>query len=187
MKTDHMNQLFDDLKDEFDIEAPHKDHSKRFLDKLNRNAALEPTLNSGQIKVWKPFIGIAASLLLLVSLIIINPFQNKDRDLANVSSEMEKTQNFFMSTISEDLKKLKQKSDPETETIISDALVQIDKLESDYTKLKSDLAKSGDDRRVIYAMISNFQNRIDILQNTLDYLEQLKQLNTYTHENISHI
>ena len=39
--------------------------------------------------------------------------------------------------------------------------------EENYEQLKLDLEASGKDERVIYAMISNFQDRIDLLQNVL--------------------
>ena len=53
---------------------------------------------------------------------------------------------------------------------------QIETLENKYEQLKEDLSESGDDSRVIYAMISNFQNRIDLLQNVLQKIEEIKPL-----------
>ena len=49
--------------------------------------------------------------------------------------------------------------------------------------LKEDLTISGDDSRVIYAMISNFQSRIEVLQNVLQKIEEIKQLKQITNEN----
>ena len=50
-----------------------------------------------------------------------------------------------------------------------------------------DLNESGDDHRVIYAMISNFQNRINILQNTINQIKIIKQLKNQSNETISTI
>lgn len=190
MNTENINKLFDDLKGQFDVEEPNSGHNKRFLDKLKNQSNSENSeilKVSKRIQLWKPFVGIAASLLLVMTLIIANRPQNEARDLANVSPEMEKTQSFFTSTISEELKKLESASNPETKIIINDALIQIKKLEIDYENLKVDLTKSGDDNRVIFAMIKNFQNRIDILQNTLKHIENIKQLNNISNENNSNI
>ena len=55
-------------------------------------------------------------------------------------------------------------------------------MEQDYQKLKTDLTDSGNDQRVIYAMISNFQNRIGILNTVLEQIEDVKQLKTNTNE-----
>ena len=62
-------------------------------------------------------------------------------------------------------------------------MAQLKTLEADYEKLKTDLGKSGNDKRVIYAMINNFQTRIDILQNVLSGIEQIKELKTQNDEN----
>ncbi|GGG50049.1 hypothetical protein [Bizionia arctica] len=188
MNKDNLDKLFDDLQDAFNVEEPNSGHTKRFLDKLNANANPVGTSRGSKIiHLWKPLAGIAATLVLILTLVIANKPQNEVRDLANVSPEMEKTQSFFTSTISEELKKLESESNPETKMIIKDALIQIKKLEIDYENLKVDLTKSGDDNRVIFAMIKNFQNRIDILQNTLINIENIKQLNNVNYEYNSNI
>jgi len=56
-------------------------------------------------------------------------------------------------------------------------------LENDYNKLKSDLVKSGQDHRVIYAMISNFQKRIDLLNKVLEKVNNINTLKNSPHEN----
>ncbi|TYA56354.1 hypothetical protein [Formosa maritima] len=187
MSTDNLNKLFEDLKDSFDVEEPNSDHTKRFLNKLNNNASKISSTKSKSRNLWKPILGIAASIVLIITLFLTNNQHNAVRDLANVSPEMAKTQSFFTSAISEELKKLEQASNLETIIIIKDALIQIKKLEIEYENLKGDLTKSGDDNRVIYAMIKNFQNRIDILQNTMKHIENIKQLNKLNNENITTI
>jgi hypothetical protein len=111
----------------------------------------------------------------------------KLNDLASVSPELSKTQDFFTTAIAEELASIQSERTPETEALINDALSQLDILEKDYEKLKIDLTKSGNDKRVIYAMISNFQTRIDILQNVLTSIEHIKELKTKTNENKSTI
>ena len=56
-------------------------------------------------------------------------------------------------------------------------------LEKEYESLKIDLTNSGDDKRVIYAMISNFQTRIDLLKNVMETIENVKQLKKNNNEN----
>lgn len=55
-------------------------------------------------------------------------------------------------------------------------------LEKNYENLKIDLKESGNDKRVIYAMISNFQSRIDLLENVLKTIENLKTLKPTTQQ-----
>ena len=95
---------------------------------------------------------------------------------------MSETQDFFTATIENELKKLNKERSPLTEQIITDALEQIQLLQKDYQKLKRDLTKSGGDQRVIYAMINNFQNRIDILNIVLEEIDTIKNLKTNTNE-----
>ncbi|WP_298537318.1 hypothetical protein [uncultured Algibacter sp.] len=182
MSKDNLDNIFKSLENNFDIEVPNNGHEARFLDKLNnQNNELAKVVKLKRTP-WKPLIGIAASIALLISVFIgFNQHENV-MDLANVSPEMAETQDFFTTSIDEELKKLKKESSPEVQVLIQDALKRIKLLEKDYETLKVDLKNSGEDNRVIYAMISNFQNRIDILQNTLEQVNIVKQLKNTSNE-----
>ena len=85
--------------------------------------------------------------------------------------------------IKTELAKVKEAATPETDAIVQDALVQMEKLDLDYEKLKKDLQKSGQDKRVIFAMISNLQQRIDLLNNVMEHIENIKDLKNPNNEN----
>ena len=178
----NIDDIFNSLQNKFDIEEPQKNHDKRFLSKLNKQKIDKPVhkISSG---FWKPLLGIAASVVLIIALVLGNKTEAHATGLASVSPEMAKTEDFFKSTISSELKKLESASNPETGILIKDAMTQLNRLEKEYETLKTDLKTSGNDQRVIYAMITNFQNRINILQNTLEQIERVKQLNNNTDEN----
>ncbi|HRV55336.1 MAG: hypothetical protein R2802_04305 [Flavobacteriaceae bacterium] len=180
-QKDNIDQLFDRLQGDFDFHEPETGHEARFLEKLDtKTLALTPKRKS----IWKPFLGIAASITLLVSLFVFTQKDETTKDLASVSPEMQQTQDFFTTSINAELKKLDAEKSPETLALIEDALKQINLLESEYQKLKTDLYESGNDQRVIYAMIGNFQNRIDILNTVMEQIETIKQLkNLNTNEN----
>ncbi len=184
MKENDIDILFKQLKGHFDTETPDAGHEKRFLNKLN--ATQNPTtITKG--KSWhntlKPVLAIAATIVVLLAVFIgINNNKTRVNDLNNVSPKMAQTQSFFNGAITEELKKLKLASTPETQKIVQDALEQIKILENNYQTLKIDLAESGNDNRVIHAMITNFQNRITILQSALNQIAVIKQLNTQTHD-----
>ena len=181
MKKDTIEKLFDNLKHEFDVEEPTENHEKRFMKKLNKQDSV--ATNSPKRNLWKPFIGIAASIAILVSVFVSTQQEGTANDLASISPEMAETQNFFDTTIASELAKLEIESNPETKLLIADAMIQMQRLEKEYLSLKEDLSTSGNDKRVIYAMISNFQNRIDILQNTLKQIENVKELKNNHNEN----
>ena len=181
MSKDNLDTLFEQFKNDFDLEEPRENHQRRFLDKLNHRE--KRIHRKAKPNFLKPLLGLAASMILLIALTIGNQNSNDARDLASVSPQMAETQDFFTSTIEFGLKKITEESSPETQTLIHDALKQMEILENDYESLKKDLSESDDDNRVIYAMISNFQKRIDLLKNTLEQINTVKQLKNITNEN----
>lgn len=183
MKNDKLTELFEDLN--FDVAEPRAGHKDRFQEKLEQSAKDQNLGQSKTRSLWGPFLGIAASIALAIFLfgnIHMNNVAEKKGDLASVSTEMKETQDFYTSVIQKELKNIEAEKTPETEAMINDALSQMDKLETEYSKLKKDLVNSGQDKRVIYAMISNFQQRIDLLNNVLTQIENIKSLKTQSHE-----
>ena len=182
MKTDNFKELFDQL--DFDIAEPADHHEDRFLQKLKQRSK-KKTARTGVISLWFPGMAIAATFLIAVLVfkgLTGDPFV-QEQELATVSPEMKQTQDFYASVIKTELENLKEKKTPETESVINDALKQLEILESDYKKLKEDLGKSGQDKRVIYAMISNFQKRIDLLNIVLEKVNTINSIKSTTHEN----
>ncbi|MDD7886979.1 hypothetical protein [Flavivirga sp. 57AJ16] len=183
MNKDTLEQLFKDHENDFDIENPESNHKERFLNKLNKQGELQLIkVDKQRRRLWRPLIGVAASVILLVALFIGSRQDSNYRELASVSPKMAETENFFTLTIAEELNKIKNEDSPKVQALIQDTMARIKALEKNYESLKIDLTESGNDSRVIYAMISNFQNRIDILQNTLEQIENIKQLNKSSHE-----
>ncbi|HBY66763.1 MAG TPA: hypothetical protein DEG69_02680, partial [Flavobacteriaceae bacterium] len=84
--------------------------------------------------------------------------------------------------INKELQTLKSFESSETKELVDDALQQIEILEQEYNTLKTDLAESGNDKRVIYAKITNFQNRIDLLENVIKTIEEIKTLKANKNE-----
>jgi len=183
MSKNTLDQLFKRLENDFDVEEPSANHNQRFLDKLNKNGALQLVkVDKQRRRLLKPLIGVAASFALLITLFIGSQQNQNVNDLASVSPKMAETQDFFTSTIIEELSKIEKETSPETKALIDDTMIRMKALETEYESLKNDLSESGDDKRVIYAMISNFQNRIDLLQNALQQINTIKQFKNFNNE-----
>ena len=183
MNKDTIGQLFKNHENDFDIENPGSNHTERFLSKLNKQGELQLIkVDKQRRRLWIPLIGVAASVMLLITFFIGSQQDPSYRELASVSPKMAETEDFFTLTIAEELSKIENEDSPKVQALIQDTMKRIQALEGNYESLKKDLTESGDDSRVIYAMISNFQNRIDILQNTLDQIKNIKQLNNTSHE-----
>lgn len=181
MKNEDIEDLF--RTGNFNIEKPVPGHQDRFLEKLERSR--NQNQDRGKIRMLLyPLAAIAAGLLFIFTL-NGNSFEfgNQNIDLANVSPEMKETQNFYTTLIITELEKVNEAKSPETEMVINDALAQMQKLDLEYEKLKEDLVNSGQDKRVIFAMVTNLQQRIDILKNVLARIDEIKQLKNTQHEN----
>lgn len=175
MKKDDIEQLFDRLEGQLNVAEPSTDHQARFLEKL-QSTQVQEEKPVRKLNWWKP-LAVAASLALVFMITFSQTSHTEIKDLADVSPEMEQTQTFFTQTIEKELFELQQQTTPETQTIVDDTMKRLTKLEADYDELKNDLAESGQDKRVIFAMINNFQNRIDLLQQVLEHIDAVKNLN----------
>ena len=176
---DNLDNIFKNLENTFDIEEPRIGHFNRFENKLNqpKNKPVKNNFNLYAI------IAVAASVLLLFGVWIGASFSKQGMELAKVSTEMEETQSYFTTSIKKELSLIENERNSTTEQLINDALKQIKKLEQQYKLLTIELKESSEDKRIIYAMISNFQQRIEVLQNVLAQIEEVKQLKTLDNEN----
>lgn len=180
MDTNKIDELFKDI--DLDVAEPNEGHQDRFKEKLRRS---NDKGRGGKIRMlWSPLLGAVAAILIIV-IIAGTSFGNlTDKgDLAGISPEMKETQEFYTTLIKTELAKLEAANTPETEKLVNDALAQMDKLDLDYERLKKDLKKSGQDKRVIFAMITNLQQRIDILTNVMEQIEKIKELKNPNNEN----
>ena len=132
-------------------------------------------------------MSIAASILLLCAIGIgfYNTQEPTDDDVVEVSPEVSNTQFYFANLIEEQVEQLESESSPETKEIIEDTMFQLKKLETDYAKLEGELQNGGNEKMILSAMITNFQTRIDLLQDVLDQIETIKNLKNYNDENFT--
>ena len=170
---------FDKLfEQKFDLSEPTIGHFERFEKKVSKpQVKYDPT-------TWKWLI-MAASVVLIFGIWFGNNQGDGGLQLADVSPKMEETQDYFTSMIRTEVEKINTQKTPENQKLIDDAFVQLETLETQYTDLTFELKESNEDNRVIYAMISNFQRRIEVLQNLVEQIENIKNLKTTNYENYS--
>lgn len=172
-----IDELFKDQ--DFDLAEPAAGHENRFLEKIERKKVPSRKKKTKIRFLWTPILAIAASLILVVLLtgnLWAPKLATNHADLAAVSPEMKETQHFYNQLIRTELEKVNNAKSPETEAVVKDALAQLERLDVEYNKLRKDLANSGKDKRVIFAMVSNLQQRIDILNNVLSRIEEINEL-----------
>lgn len=181
MKRDKIEELFSRLQNEFDFEETPSAHQQRFLEKLQ--ASNEKSIGEKSNSHLKFWYGIAAGFAILVSVTLGLKTMAQPTGLAAVSPEMAQTQDFYTKAINKELRNIAKQESPENKILIQDAMTQIKKLENDFAILQKDLIASGDDSRVIYAMIANFQSRIGILKKVLEQIEKVERIKQKNHEN----
>ncbi|RZJ52065.1 MAG: anti-sigma factor [Flavobacterium sp.] len=174
-ENDKLDQLFQKFENQWDVQELNSDHQLDFLHKLNNKK--KPKKN------YYTVLGIAASIVLLLGISIFYNNNQKPKEFKFASKETQRTDSIFNILIDNELVKLREKSSPENEQIINDALTQMKIFDADYQKIINELQKNGENKQIIYAMISNLQTRISFLQTVLKRIEENENLkNTTTHE-----
>ncbi len=159
------------LEGQFDIEEPSICHFNRFEARLQ---------NKRKKKPFNKFY-LVASVVLLFVVIGFKLFSEK-ANTNMVTPEFKQTENYFSTVINDELKKVVAQKNADNQQIISDAFLQMKKLEDNYKQLQKDLKNTQNKKAIIYAMLDNYQQRIKILQNLLNTLNQYKQLKNTNYE-----
>ncbi|GIQ61215.1 hypothetical protein Flavo103_43500 [Flavobacterium collinsii] len=173
-ENDDLDQLFKKFENQWDVEELSSDHQLNFLNKLNQK---QPKKKNHT--VW----AIATSIVVLLSVSLFYNSYHEPKQYKFASKEAQRTDSIFSILIDNELVKLKEKSSPENEQIISDALKQMKVFDADYAKIINELQKNGENKQIIYAMISNLETRISFLQTVLQRIEENENFkNNTTHE-----
>ena len=160
----------------FDLENPNLGHEQRFLEKLKeQNKQVSNNASKLKRNLWNPLIGIAASIALLISLFIFNRTNDSEKNLADIPPEIAKTESLFASAFENEISKLNSEEMPEYQDLIVEAMFKIKVAEEDYNQLVIGLKENPKDQLIISAMMLNFQDRIDVLQ---DVMEEIKDKET---------
>lgn len=173
MNTNNLNQLFES-QNNWDFDEPNFGHEKRFLDKLKKQQPKKKKID------WLP-ISIAASLLLGFGILIINYTNNQNEEIA-FSPQVQETHDYFSSKINNELINLNKQKTPQNKKLISDAMKEIESFENDYQNLKDEIVKNGENKQIVFAMITNMQTRISFINTILKQVENINKINNIEDE-----
>lgn len=177
-KRDSIEELFTELQGQFDTQQPAAGHEERFLKRLQQAEAATPPREK---KNYWTILAIAASLALIIS-VGINIFDTPTATPGQ-NDEFKKTEYYFASVLQSEMEKLEAEKDPVTRKLVEDTMLQLNKLEGDYQNLEKALEQPGDQKLILNAMITNFQTRINLLQDVLTQIEKIKKLKDDSYEN----
>lgn len=172
-ENNNLDELFKRYENQWDVQEINPNHQNNFLNKLTKK---KPKKN-----YW--FVtAIAASIVLMLGISVFYNTNEKQKEFRFASKETKQTDSIFSILIENELVKLKEKSSPENEQIVNDALKQMKVFDADYEKIIKEVQRNGESKQIIYAMISNLQTRISFLQTVIQRIEENEKLKNTTHE-----
>lgn len=185
MKEKEFESMFDELQGAFDIAEPAEGHRERFLSKLNKSRGT--IAMQSPRRAWPRALAVAASLavICILALYLVQPQQSIETRVANIAPEASQTQLYFTGLIEEQVRQLQAVNTPETTTLVADTMSQLNTLEAEYKRLEQDLINGGNSNLIMQAMISNFQTRIELLQQVMNTINSINTLNTTDDENFT--
>ena len=175
---DTLEQLIRDNREHIQNDLPPEGHIERFQLKLENN-------NRKKSNYWIGFISGIAAVLLLGIFIFLSQNKNDGQQmtLAKVSDQYKEVEFYYTSTISLQTEKLKEISkkmddDPNMKMIFK----ELNDYDQVYAQICKDLDATPNDERVINAMITYYQTKLEIINRILKEIES-KQVKNSDHEN----
>lgn len=163
-------------------------HQARFLDRLEREFPAQRRKNG-----YSPWLGIAASLLILIglSLYFFKPFErlpgNENRSVVEREGPQSVGQTISLGDLSPDFKKIETYYTTNINLQLSDLVVnkgnrelidgymeQLGELDGEYQRLNRELNELGPNDQTIGALVRNLQIRLELLQRLKSKMDQLK-------------
>ena len=176
---DKLEKYIREHKDKLDVGVPSNAVWESIEKELEEDVP-KTIFNLGNL--WK----VAAIFFFGLSIYLLSQMNHTADDVTNQVAQIEdaefkETENFYVSQISTKREKLLKNSAINPE-LVKDFAADIHQLDSIYQTLKSEL-KSENTEALQNALIQNLQLRMELLNQQLMILENVK--NTNTHENIS--
>ena len=179
----NIKHLLNNQANKFDIEVPNSGHKARFIEKLAQENTPEKKSNNN--KYW--YLNIAAAFIICIgSFSIYNSKNNTETSVVKTTVEnpfidISNAQFHLEGIVKRELVKLELERNTITENIIDGALSQLDFLEQEQHKLERQL-KINYDKRIIKALVDNFQYRIQLLENVMQQIEITKEIKIENYE-----
>jgi len=166
-----------------DSDAPRKGHEERFLQKLGRDAVEVPVRRFN----FRHGLQIAASIAIILTSAIVLMKQNKSGEKMadqEVPAAMMEADMYYASQVNARYDVIREFDfeNSEEKTVLLDELKD---LESYHQQLMSDLESNPDNDRVINALIRHYQIKLEVMDQIIIQLNQVKTETSEKNENES--
>lgn len=175
---DQLEKIIIGIKDEIENEEPHQGHFERFEMKLNN-------LPKNKTKHWIGYATSFAAIVLICLFLFAPKRQVQKLTLSDLSPQYADVEYYYTSTINKQTTKLVNlNSLTGGDQSIQMLIEEIENYDKMYDQLCNDLNATPNDERVINALITYYQTKLEIINKILNEIEK-QQENINNHENIS--
>lgn len=180
LKKDDLEQFVANNRNDFDSEAVPMGNWEAICEKLSKNEQKNPPLSVIRNQNWKRYFGVAASVILLISVgafggIYYSRTNQMENDIASkINPEYNDTENFYIRKVSyklNELSKFQQNNEVKNDLDQIDLFIQ---------ELKKELlvAPKNSKEQIVKNMIANYQIKLDILDKVLQHVQNNQQDST---------
>jgi len=160
---DQLEKFLMDNRETFDSEVPSEKVWNQIDQKLASKRNMWPT-------VWK----VAAMLFMATTILLIIDRPVIEEETFVMTEEFNQAEDYYISMINEKRVIIEETLTPEQQ---EQFLAEIDQLDTMYDELKKTYQTNSSNERVMDAMISNLQLRLEIMNRQLELLESIKNQN----------
>lgn len=174
MKNNGIEAYIKEHKKEFDLNLP----SDQLWSRIDAELAKEKEKKRSRLTFW---LGVAASLTVLMAFIFVynNRKQDKSLNLAEINPVYAQKEEHFASLIEEkkDSLQVYAKKNP---VLYAHFSADLNKLGTEYERLKKELQSSPNQKVVVKAMVKNLELQLQVINQQLSIINEVNQ---YKEEN----
>ena len=164
-------------KREFDLVEPPSDLWGRIEKQLDENLKAHPKKERAVRLNWLLKIAASVTIILCAGLWLWQYQYKQASDLANIDPALAKQQMHYSSVIENKQIELKR-IEKENPQLYQEFSSEIQKMDENYQKLKSDLPNSPNQEETVKAMIRNLQIQAQVLNQQLNIIQEINKSKT---------
>lgn len=181
---DNLEDFMKSHEEGFDLSEPKDGHFDRFEAKLGAEKK-KATFDWGNLlKVAAVIVFVIGSGVLLVNDNSSTVNASDGLGLKDISPELAEVESFYLDQIDNATEELEPVKELDPKGYSKNLTTQLTLLEEDYNDLKLELKENYGDERLITSMITNYQLRLQIIE---QYLIQIKANHIQNPEDNEHI
>lgn len=167
---------------QLDSDRPRQGHEERFMQKLDRLAEQRPV----RTVRFRHILQVAASLAIILTsaVLLIRHSEPDARAMNELPPSIMEADIYYTSQVEDKYNQISdfKFEDEEEKTVL---LNELNDLESYHQQLMKDLEANPDDDRVINALIRHYQVKLEVMDQIIIQLNQIKSETSEQHENES--